>query len=205
MVPQSVLVGASFQHSFKCNYAITSLGIITMFQRLNPIWRDPSDVTLLIKCCWNSLDHGLSLNNIAPNNDLNARSSIYTQEAFSLSLSDAKHNFDGLWRVIIWFFLYPQLIWILLVFLLKVHCIAPRWSIFQRVSRGVDVILVKDFANSTDVFVWRHFLLWNQISYFNGHVYSSLIVEMKSERCLFLKVFFEIQASLVKDPTHYSM
>ena len=32
------------------------------------------------------------------------------------------------------------------------------------------------------------------------------IVEMKSERCLFLKIFsFEIQTSLIKDPTHYSM
>jgi hypothetical protein len=31
-----------------------------------------------------------------PPNDLNARSSVYTQEVFSLSLSDANHNFDGL-------------------------------------------------------------------------------------------------------------
>jgi hypothetical protein len=33
------------------------------------------------------------------------------------------------------------------------------------------------------VFVWQHFLLWNQISYFKYHVYSCLIIEMKSERC----------------------
>jgi hypothetical protein len=39
-------------------------------------------------------------------------------------------------------------------------------------------------------FVRQSFLFWNQISYFKGHVYSSLIVEIKSKRCLFLKVFF---------------
>ena len=123
---------------------------------------------------------------------------------FSLSLPDAKHNFDGLRRLIIWFFLCPQMVWILLVFLLRIHWIAPRWSTFQRVSRNVDVILVKDFANSIDVLIWQSFLFWNQISYFNGHVYSRLIVEMKSKRCQFWKYFFEIQAVffLVKDPTH---
>jgi hypothetical protein len=60
-------------------------------------------------------------------------------------------------------------------------------------SRNVDVILVKDFTNSPDVLLWQSFLFWNQISYFNGHVYSSLIVEMKSEKCQFLKVFLKIK------------
>ena len=60
-------------------------------------------------------------------------------------------------------------------------------------SRNVDVILVKDFTNSLDVLLWQSFLFWNQISYFNGHVYSSLIVEMKSEKCQFLKVFLKIK------------
>jgi hypothetical protein len=196
MVPQSVLVGASFQHSIKCNYIITFVGNHSYVSEDNPRWRCPSDATLLIKCCWNSLDHRLSLNNIAPSNDLNARSSVYTQEAFSLSLSDAKHNFDGLWWTLTThhlIFLCPQLIWILFVFLLKVQCIAPRWSAFQEVSRNVDVILVKDFANLIDVLIWQSFLFWNQISYFNGHVYSSLIVEMKSERYQFWKVFLEIK------------
>ena len=88
----------------------------------------------------------------------------------------------------------PQLIWILFVFLPRIHCNAPRWSTFQGVSRNVDVILVKDFANSIDVLlVWQSSLFWNQISYFNDHVYSSLIVEMKSERCQFWKVFLEIK------------
>ena len=88
----------------------------------------------------------------------------------------------------------PQLIWILFVFLLWIHCIAPRWSTFQGVSRSVDVISIKDFANSIDVFVWQHFLFWNQISYFKDHVYSCLIIEMKSKRYQFWKRSFENQA-----------
>ena len=31
------------------------------------IWKYSSSAALLINCCWNALDHGLSLNNIAPN------------------------------------------------------------------------------------------------------------------------------------------
>jgi CRISPR/Cas system-associated endoribonuclease Cas2 len=70
----------------------------------------------------------------------------------------------------------------------EVHCIAPRsveknWCHF-----------CQEFANSVNVFlIWKSFLFWNQISYFKGHVNSSLIVEMKSERCQFLKVFLEIK------------
>jgi len=43
-------------------------------------------------------------------------------------------------------------------------------------------------------FVWQSFFFWNQISYFKGHVYSSLIVEMKSERYQFWKRSFKNQA-----------
>jgi hypothetical protein len=73
------------------------------------------------------------------------------------------------------------------------------------VSRSVDVILVKDFANSIDILlVWQSFLFWNQISYFNGDVYSSLIVEMKLERCPFSKRSFENQAFYQRSNTRYS-
>ena len=69
----------------------------------------------------------------------------------------------------------------------QIHCIALRWSTFQRVSRSVDV-------RSIDVLhVWQFFLFWNQISYFKDHVYSSLIVKMKWERCQFWKRYFENQ------------
>jgi hypothetical protein len=63
------------------------------------------------------------------------------------------------------------------------------------VSRSIDVISVEDFANLIDVLlVCQSFLFWNQISYFKDHVYSSLIVEMKSERCPFWNIYFENQA-----------
>jgi len=45
-------------------------------------------------------------------------------------------------------------------------------------------------------------MFWNQISSFKDHVYSTPIVEMKSERCWFWKRSFENQASSIKDPTH---
>jgi hypothetical protein len=38
-----------------------------------------------------------------------------------------------------------------LFFLLRVHCIAPGCSTFQGVSRSVNVISIKDFADSFDV------------------------------------------------------
>ena len=154
------------------------------------IWKYPSSAALLINCCWSALNHGLSLNNIGSSMIWRFIHRFILKKVFSLSLSGAKHNFDELWRLIIGFFLCPQLIWILFAFLLKVHYIAPRWSTFQGVLRNVDVIFVKDLANSIDVLVWKSFLFWNQISHFNDHVYSSLIIEMKSERCLFFWNYF---------------
>jgi len=77
------------------------------------------------------------------------------------------------------------------VFLLRVHCIAPRWSTFQGVSRSVDVILVKDFANSIDILlVWQSF--YSGINSHTSKIMSiqSLVVEMKSKRCQFLKIKF---------------
>jgi len=113
---------------------------------------------------------------------------------FSLSLPDVKHNFDGLWRLIIWFFLCPQMIWILFVFLLRVHCIAPRWSAFQGVSRSVDVILVKDFANSVNV-------LEPNLIFQRSYLFKSNCWKENKEMSI-LKSFFGNQAYLVKDPTH---
>jgi len=106
MVPQSVLVVCIF-----LTFILMQLWDNICHSHVskgNPkmkIIKCPSSAALLINCCWSSLNHWLSLNNIAPSNDLNACSSVYTQQVFfSLSLSDAKHNFDGLWRLIIWFF-----------------------------------------------------------------------------------------------------
>ena len=153
---------------------------------------------LLLKCTrsW------IVFEQIAPSWSEHAHSSIYKQMAFV----NARSDFGGLWWLIMWFFLCLQLIWILFAFLLRAHCIAPRWSTFQRVSRNVDVISVEDFANSTDVLVWKSFLFWNQISHFNDHVYSSLNVEMKSERCLFLKLlFFLLKFKLLWSKTQHTI
>ena len=179
-------------------------GVIAMFYRVT----QDEDMKISFKC---SVAHQLLLKctrswivfeQHCPINDMNARSSVYTQGCFPLSLSDAKHNFPGLWWLIIWFFLCPQLIRMLFAFLPRVHCIAPRWSTFQGVSRNVDVIFVKNFANSIDVLSCSGI----KSQHFNDHVYSSIIVEMKSEGYQFFwKVSFEIRAPLVKDPTHYSM
>jgi len=88
------------------------------------------------------------------------------------------------------------------VFLLKVHCIAPRWSTFQGVSRSVDVILVKDFANSVDI------LLFNNLSYSGINSHISKIMSIQSLVCwneirdvLFWKDLLKIKL-FFKDPTH---
>jgi hypothetical protein len=78
---------------------------------------------------------------------------------------------------------------------LNTVCFPSRRSIVlpPGVSRRIDVISVRNLQTWSMFFFWKSFLFWNQISHFKGHVYSSLIVEMKSERCQFLKVFLEIK------------
>jgi hypothetical protein len=49
MVPQSVLVGASFQHSFKCNYAITSFKSHSHVGDDKPRWI--YEDILWVQCC----------------------------------------------------------------------------------------------------------------------------------------------------------
>ena len=81
------------------------------------------------------------------------------------------------------------------VFLLRVHCIAPKRSTFQGVLRSVDFILVKDFANSIDILlVWQSFLFWNHFSYFKDYVYSKSSLLKWKQRCPFLKRPFANQA-----------
>ena len=79
-----------------------------MFQRVT----QDEDMKISFNCCWSSLNHGLSLNNIAPSWSEHAHSSVYNQMAFV----NARNDFDGLWWLIMWFFLCPQLIWIPFVF-----------------------------------------------------------------------------------------
>ena len=152
MVPQSVLVVCIFLTFIQmqlCNNICHS-----HVSKGNPkmkIIKCPSSAALLINCCWSSLNHWLSLNNIAPSNDLNACSSVYTQQVFSLSLSDVKHNFDGLWRLIIWFFFAPS--WSeYCLFSFSGSTVLPLGDQLFKESREVLMSFhVKDFTNSIDV------------------------------------------------------
>ena len=94
-----------------------------------------------------------------------------------------------------------------LFFFQRVHCIAPGGQRFKECRENVDAIFIKDFANSIDVLVWKSFLFWNQISHFNDHVLfkSKCWNEIREMSVFEIIYFFEIQTSLVKDPTHYSM
>jgi len=177
--------GASFQHSFKCNYAIKSVRSHSHVSEGNPSWRY-EDILWVQRC--SSIAAGIVFEQHCPQSwSKHARSSVYNQMAFVI----ARNDFNQLRQLIVWFFLCPQLIRILLVFLLKIHWIASRWSTFQGVSRNVDVILVKDFANSIDVLIWQSFLFWNQISYFKNHVYSksSCWNEIREISVLKIKLF----------------
>ena len=131
-----------------------------------------------LNCCRGSLDHKLFLNIIALN---------WSECAHSLIIF-LWFILSSVYLFIIWSSLPPSWFKYCLFSFSKVHYIAPRsveknWCHFcQESANSVDVLLI-----------WKSFLFWNQISHFKCHVYSSLIVEMKSERCQFLKVFLKIK------------
>jgi len=87
----------------------------------------------------------------------------------------------------------PDVIWMCSFFLFKVHCIAPRYLKFWRSVEKSWCHFMSKISQTQPMFFFlqQSFLFWNQISYFKGHVYSSLIVEMKSERYQFWKRSFE--------------
>jgi len=136
---------ASFRHSFKSSYVITS--VIAMFQRIT----QDEDMRLSFKCsvvsncCWSSLDHGTFFNNIAFGVIWMcsfiyyllllyfSHCPLFTDSSFShLSLPPAD---------------------------LTTACVSFSWSTvlplcgstFQGVLRRIDVISVKDFADSIDI------------------------------------------------------
>ena len=78
----------------------------------------------------------------------------------------------------------------------------PRWSTFQGVSRSVDVISMRDFANSIDVFlVWQIFLvLESNLIFQRSCLFKSYWNEIK-EMSIFEKTFWK-SSFLIKDPTH---
>jgi hypothetical protein len=157
------------------------------------IWKYPSSAALLINCCWSLLNHRLSLNHIPPSWSEHAHSSIYNQMAYVI----AKNDFDGLHQLIVRFFLCPQLIWILFVFL-RVHCIAPRWSTFQGVSRRVDVISTRDFANSINVLESN--LIFQRSCLFKSNCWNEIREMLVLEKIFWKSSFFDQRFNI-----HYSM
>jgi len=116
------------------------------------IWKYPSSAALLINCCWSLLNHWLSLNNIAPSNDLNVV--CFPSQG-------------------------------------PLYC--PRWSTCQGLLRSVDVILVKDFANSIDILlVWQSFC-----SGINSH--TSKI--MSIQNCLVTSCHFQASSHFCNQNT----
>ena len=78
----------------------------------------------------------------------------------------------------------------------------PKWSTCQGVLRSVDVISVKDFANSIDVFlVWQIFLvLESNLIFQRSCLFKSYWNEIK-EMSIFEKTFWK-SSFFIKDPTH---
>jgi len=112
-------------------------------------------------------------------------------------LSDAKHNFDGLWRLIIWFFLCPQLIWILVFSFLRSTVLRQGGQLFRECRKKLMSFLPGILQIRS--------MFWNQISSFKDHVYSSLVVEMKSEMLVFESIFWNSSFFDQRSNTRYSM
>ena len=169
-----------FSYSFECNCMPTSVD--------SHVSKDFLQVYLCFPDCWRgSLDHGLSLNNIAPN--------MIWMCSFIDYLSLNTIVFSTLIHHLI-IFHCPQLIWILFVFLPMIHCIASRCLNFSRSIEKSWCHFMSNISQTHSMFfiVRQSFLFWNQISYFKDHVNSSLIVEMKSKRYQFWKRSFENHA-----------
>ena len=125
------------------------------------IWKYPSSAALLIHYCWGALGHGLSLNDIAPNMIWRFVHRFILKKVFLCHcqmLNITLMNFDDLSSNS--FFAPNWSGYCLLSFLRST--VLPQGG----VSRNVDVIFVKNFANSIDVLVWKSFLFWNKISTF---------------------------------------
>jgi hypothetical protein len=115
-----------------------------MFQKMM-IWRCPSSTSLFSQLLSGSLDHGLSLNNIAP--------SMIWMCSFIDYLSLNTIVFSSLIHHLIIFHCLVAVLNTACFFLLRVHYIAPGCSTFQGVSKSVNVISIKDFTYSIDVFL----------------------------------------------------
>ena len=174
----------SFWHSFKCNYAITS--VIAMFQRITPRWR--YEVFPQVQRCFQLLLEFTRSWNVfeqyCPWCDLN----VFVHW---LSFFEPLVLRSPILHIII-FLCPPADLNTACFFLFRVHWIAPKVSqLFKECWEEVMSFLSRiPHTQSLFFLVRQSFLFWNQISYFKGYVYSSLIVEMKSERYQFLEKIF---------------
>jgi hypothetical protein len=90
-----------------------------------------------------------------------------------------------------------------LFFLLRVHYIAPWLLNFSRSIEKCQYNFCQGFCKFGQCSSCLTILFWNQLSYFKDNVYSSLIVEMKAERCQFWKRFWKSSFfDKKKSPTH---
>jgi hypothetical protein len=77
----------------------------------------------------------------------------------------------------------------LLVFLLRVHYIAPRWSTFQGVSRRVDVISTRDFANSINILESN--LIFQRSCLFKSNCWNEIREMLVLEKIFWKSSFFD--------------
>jgi len=95
-------------------------------------------------------------------------------------------------------FLCPQLIWMLFVFLFRVHYIAPKWSTFQGVMKRVDVISIRDFANSINVLESN--LIFQRSCLFKSNCWNEIRDMLVLEKIFWKSSFFNQRSNI-----HYSM
>jgi len=176
------------------NASVCPYRSIAMFQKMM-IWRCPSSTSLFSQLLSGSLDHGLSLNNIAP--------SMIWMCSFIDYLSLNTIVFSSL--------IHHLIIFHCLIVDLNIACFSfsgstvlpPSCSTFQGVSRSVNVIYIKDFTYSIDVLlcsiiflVLESNLAFQKLCLFKSNCWNEI------REMLILKRSFEKSSLLVQDPTH---
>jgi hypothetical protein len=177
---------ASFWHSFQCNYAITFF--IAMFQRVTPRWRYEV-VPQLQRCFQLLLEFTRSWN-------------VFEQYCPRCDLNVLFHWLSFLNHIVLHSSVLHLIIFLCPLANLNTACFPSRdplycpqsVSTFQGVLRRVDVISCQIFRRLDRCSSLFDNLSYSGISYFKGHVYSSLIVEMKLERYQFWKRSFKNHA-----------
>jgi hypothetical protein len=157
----------------------------------------PLKCIITLNYWWSSLNHRMSLNNIALSLSECACSSVYHQEAFviAITLMDfTKSSFDYV----------CQLIWIL--FLPKVHCIAPDCSTFKGWLKSFNVIFVKDFANSVHGLLFENFLVLELTCIFQRScLFKCNCWNKIRDMLVFSKYFWKLSFFGQRPNTHHSI